>query len=211
MSEITVKSKREIIAENIEAGGATMESLMAAADCKYESVMSNFSMLRLMGKCPVKDVETDGVLTYRFVTSEEWEKIKASKIVSNKRPTVTKSPAQRLIAAEKRTDKCEKVVIGAVKRATANTSDILLDLRAQKAEVEFQIAKFELEEAKKAVIGNTEAEAEYDALISAAHVPEATGAGADTDTDADAGANTDSDIDAAADIDADADTDVDFD
>lgn len=168
-----VKSKREIIAECIEAGGATMDSLIAAADCKYESVMSNFSMLRLMGKCPVKDVEVDGVMTYRFVTSAEWEAMKAEKSANagTKKAVAAKSPAERLIAAEKRVDKCDKAAVGAVERAEAAPDDELLGLRAQKAEIELKIAKFELDTLTALVENDKTALEEYNSL-KAAPVPE---------------------------------------
>lgn len=167
--EMIMASKRDIIAEAIEAGGATMESLIAAADCKYESIMSNFSMLRLMGKCPVKDVEVDGVLTYRFVSTEEWEQMKAEKATSatsasSRTRTSSKSPAQRLVAAEVRVARCEKAAENAQARANANEEDTLLGLRSDKAEIEMQIAQYELGTAQALVDADPEAKAEYEAL-----------------------------------------------
>lgn len=164
--QAVAKSKREIIADCIDAGGATMESLILAANCKYESVMSNFSMLRLMGKCPVKDVEVDGVLTYRFVTSEEWESMKAEKAANAgaKRTSVTKSPAERLIAADKRTDRCEKALVSAAERAKSAPNDELLALRQQKADIELKIAVIEHSTAKEAVDNDESAQAEYEKL-----------------------------------------------
>jgi len=147
------KSKREIIAECIEAGGATMESLMAAAGCKYASVMSNFSMLRLMGKNPVKDVpvestnedgETVTELTYRLVSNEEWAAIKADKAANAKtKKAPARTPEQMLEILTKRVDKATKAEAVAIDRAAVSDSEIL-GLRSQKAEIELQIASLEL-------------------------------------------------------------------
>ena len=150
------KKKREIVIEAIEAGGATMESLMVAADCKYESIMSIFSTLRLMGKCPVKDVPAtmtaeDGsefeVMTYRLVTPEEWEQIKAersSKSAAKREPK--KSPAEQLEALNKRIENLTKAEAAAKSRFDQRPELRILELRAQKADIELQIACLERDE-----------------------------------------------------------------
>lgn len=150
------RSKRDIIAEAIEAGGATMESLMEAANCKYASVMSNFSMLRLMGKCPVKDVEVvaedeDGnevtEMTYRLVSTEEWEAIKVEKAENAKtKKAPTRTPEEMLEILTKRVEKAYKADASAQTRLDANADSQILQLRAQKASIELQIANLELEE-----------------------------------------------------------------
>ena len=150
----TKKSKREIIADCIEAGGATMESLMAAAGCKYASVMSNFSMLRLMGKNPVKDVpvestnedgETVTELTYRLVSNEEWAAIKAEKAANTKtKKAPARTPEQMLEILTKRVNKATIAMATANDRATASPDSPILYLRFQKAEIELKIANLEL-------------------------------------------------------------------
>lgn len=160
------RSKRDIIAEAIEAGGATMESLMEAADCKYASVMSNFSMLRLMGKCAVKDVETEfpvldaegneqiddagevimeTILTYRLVDAAEWEEIKAAKAANAKtKKAPARTPEETLEVLQKRVAKATKTVEGVVERANKDEESQILQLRAEKANIELQIAELEL-------------------------------------------------------------------
>ena len=150
------KSKREIILETIEAGGATMETLVAAAQCKYESVMSCFSMLRLMGKCPIKDVpvtkidpetnEEKQVLTYRIISADEWAAMKADQASNaKKRSTPARTPEERLAIAQKRVEKLTAVLTKANERANADQENSLLQLRAQVANLELQIAQIELD------------------------------------------------------------------
>jgi len=150
----TNKSKRDLIIEHIEAGGATMESLMAHASCKYASVMSNFSMLRLMGKCPVKDVEITSInadneevveLSYRLVSTEEWEVLKADKAAKAKtKKTPARTPEQMLEILTKRVDKAVKADIVAGERVIASPDSEILSLRSQKALIELKIANLEL-------------------------------------------------------------------
>lgn len=150
------KKKRDIVIETIMAGGATMESLMAAADCKYESVMSIFSTLRLMGKCPVKDVpvtfiDEDGseyeVLTYRLVSPEEWETIKANRTSnSTAKREPKKTPAEQLEMLNKRIETLTKNDLAAAERFVQRPESEVLNLRAQKAKIELQIAVIERDE-----------------------------------------------------------------
>jgi hypothetical protein len=156
MSEKNEMSKRDIVIAEIEKGGATMDSLCTAADCKYASVMSIFSMLRLMGKCPVKDVPVkteDGneEMTYRFVTPEEWEKMKEEKAANAKtRTTSSRTPYDVLQAAEKKVERTEKASQLADERAKKDEADPVLALKAQIASLNYDLAKIELKEATKA-------------------------------------------------------------
>lgn len=162
MSEET-RSKRQIIIDTINEGGATMESLAAAANCKYASVMSNFSMLRLMGLFPVKDVEVevDGktVLTYRFVDAAEKAELDAAKAEKSKSTSKPKDPKKRYDAAVKRVTRTEKAKDKAIERAEKADDDEELNLRAEKAEIEFKLANIELDKAK-AVYPDWDAEVE---------------------------------------------------
>ncbi len=146
-------TKREIIIQEIEKGGATMDSLKEAADCKYESVMSIFSMLRLMGKCPVK--QEDG--TYKFVTLEEWEELKAERAANAKtKSSKPKTPEEILKAAEKALARAEKAYSLAKERFEKSPDDHVLDLKCQKAELELALAKINFNEAQDAVTEEAE-------------------------------------------------------
>jgi len=146
------KSKREIILEKLQEGGATVESLAVDADCKYESVMSIFSTLRLMGHFPVKDVPSDDdpeVMTFRLVGADEWANIKSKRAEAakaNKRPART--PIQVLEAARKKVDRCNKVCETAVKRANENEESQLLEWKAEVASLNVKIAGHELASAQ---------------------------------------------------------------
>jgi len=144
------KSKRDIVKETIENGDATMDTLIEAADCKYESVMSIFSMLRLMGHCPVKDVphsEDAETMTYRLVDHETWERLKEERAANSKSTARKVTPEERLDKAEKRLERTEKAMNSAKERAE-KYEDEVYQLRAQKAEIEFKLAGYELAEAQ---------------------------------------------------------------
>jgi len=138
-------TKREIVLQEIKKGGATMESLQEAADCKYESVMSIFSTLRLMGQCPFKN--EDG--TYSIISSEEWEEYKASRASSAKKKA--KTPEEELEAAQKALDRAQKSCDLAKARTEKDPEDNVLDLRFQKAQLELRLAEIRLEEAEAAI------------------------------------------------------------
>jgi hypothetical protein len=112
--EETKRPKRLIILDAIEAGGATKESLMELADCSAASLATNFSYLRMGGKCPLKN-EDD---TYSIVTEEEWAEIKAeAKAKAKTRKTATpKTPEQIYNAAQKRVERTAKALETATKK-----------------------------------------------------------------------------------------------
>ncbi len=147
-------SKRDIVAKEIEKGGATMESLCAAADCKYASIMSILSTLRLMGKCAVKDVPVktkDGKeeMTYRFVTADEWDKMKAEQAANAKtRKTSAKTPEEQLAMAEKKVAQANTAAENAAARAEKNPKDPIVVLKAQITKLQKQLADLELKEVK---------------------------------------------------------------
>lgn len=162
------RSKRQIIIDTINEGGATLDSLAKAAECKYASVMSNFSMLRLMGMFPVKDVaivetvnevDEDGVetgetkevetLTYRFVDAEEKAKLDAEAAERSTTKREPKDPKKRYDAAVKRVDRCTKASETATKKADKDEDNRELGLRAEKAAIELELAKIELDKAKE--------------------------------------------------------------
>ena len=160
MAKETVKNKREVIIETLKAGGATMAILTTAADCKYESVMSMFSTLRLMGVFPVKDVpgteeNAEGVeveiLTYRIADAEEWAKIKADRAENAKTKTtaVAKTPAEALEIAKKKHVRCVKANEAAAARLEKNESNEIIAWKAQIAALTLLVAVSELADAQK--------------------------------------------------------------
>lgn len=137
-------AKRDIIIEAIEEGGATREALMEAAEVDSKGLASQFSYLRLMGKCPIADDE--GV--YSFVTADEWEEIKEVRKANAKSNQPAKTPEERLEAAEKRVDKCKKAAANAADRFNKSDDDHELELRSNKCDIELELAEIELEKAQ---------------------------------------------------------------
>ena len=129
------QNKREIIAEAINAGGATIESLMEVAEVNKAGLSSQFTYLRLTGKYPVKD--DNGV--FSFVDEEAWNEMKAS--ASARKPAApAKSPEERMEALVKRQAKLQA--------AFSKKEDALLKLnrlRLQKAEAEVLICNIEVD------------------------------------------------------------------
>lgn len=131
------KNKREIIAELIEAGGATKESLMEGAEVNSAGLSSQFTYLRLTGKYPVKT--DDG--TFKFVTEEQWN---AMKETASSRTSVgpKKSPAERLEALQKRQAKLQEAY---AKRQELGDKSPIGKLKNKKAEIEVDIVNLEIE------------------------------------------------------------------
>jgi hypothetical protein len=153
------KSKREIILDTLKEGGATMESLAAAADCKYASVMSIFSTLRLMGFYPVKDVPVENpenpeetILTYRIVDKDEWQAILDERAENSKSKSkaTPKTPAEALEAATKKQERCAKANKLAVDRANKDEDSQILEWKAEISTLQLKIADSELAEAQMA-------------------------------------------------------------
>ena len=140
-------AKRDIILAEIEKGGATRESLMAAADVNDKGLSSQLTYLRWMGKCPMK--QEDG--TFKIVSAEEWE---AHKAASGTGFGAAKTPAERLTAATKRVGRASSALDNCKKRLDANPDDKLNQLNFEKAKLELQISE----------ILESRAQAEVDAL-----------------------------------------------
>jgi len=137
-------NKRTIIADAINEGGATKESLMEAAAVDSKGLASQFSYLRLTGQCPI--VDEDGV--YSLITADEWEEMKAARVPKAKKED-TKTPEEKLAAAEARVTKCESAAKAAADRFNKNTDDskeTLLKAYSDRADADLVIAKFALGE-----------------------------------------------------------------
>lgn len=111
-------NKRTIIADAINEGGATKEDLMSIANVDSKGLASQFSYLRLTGQCPV--VDENGI--YSLISASEWEELKAQRVPKAKKED-TRSPEEKLAAAQKRVEKCEVAVKAASDRLARNTDE----------------------------------------------------------------------------------------
>ena len=137
-------NKRTIIADAIREGGATKESLMEAASVDSKGLASQFSYLRLTGQCPI--VDADGI--FSLVTTAEWEEMKAARVPKAKKED-TKTPEERLAAAEARVTKCEAAAKAAADRFNKNTDDtkeVVLKAYSDRADADLVIAEYALGE-----------------------------------------------------------------
>jgi len=136
---------RDEIKVAIEAGGATKESLLELTGTTEKGLASQFTYMRMMGNCPMK--QEDG--TFKIVTTEEWEAHKAS---SGSASAKSLTPEQRVDRCEKRSKRAASAYDNAKKRLEANPDDKLTELKFIKAEAEFEIAEIELGKAEEAYV-----------------------------------------------------------
>ena len=128
---------RDAIHEAIMKGGATKESLLELTGTTEKGLASQFTYLRMMGKCPMK--QDDG--TWKIVSADDWEAHRASgggttgKILT---------PAERLEKAEKRSKRAASAYDNAKNRYEEDTDNRLNELKYIKAEAELEIAEIEL-------------------------------------------------------------------
>jgi acetyl-CoA carboxylase carboxyltransferase component len=139
-------NKRTLIEERILEGNATRQDLMEAASVDSKGLASQFTYMRLTGKCPV--VDADGI--FSIVTQAEWDEMKAEK-AANAKPTKesTMTPEERLTAAEARVEKCAAAAKAAAERFNKNTVDAKereLKLRSDLADIQLELAKIALAE-----------------------------------------------------------------
>ena len=135
---------RDIIKKAIEEGGATKESLLELTGTTEKGLASQFTYLRMMGNCPMK--QEDG--TWKIVSGAEWEAHRASGSgVAGKILT----PAERVDKAQKRSTRAASAFDNAQKRAEADPDNRLDELKFIKAEAEFEIAEIELGKAEAAL------------------------------------------------------------
>ena len=134
---------RDQIKEAIEAGGATKETLLALTETTEKGLASQFTYMRMMGNCPMK--QEDG--TFKIVSADEWN---AHKAESGSSPSINLTPAQRIEKAEKRSARAASAFDNAKKSAEADKKDRLKQLKFIKAQAELEIAELELGAAEKA-------------------------------------------------------------
>ena len=135
---------RDDIYTAIMKGGATKESLLELTGTTEKGLASQFTYLRMTGKCPKK--QEDG--TFTIISEEEWAEHRAAgKGTGGKVLT----PAERVEKAQKRSDRASTASTNATKRSDAKPDDNLLLLKATKADCELQIAEIELGQAEEAL------------------------------------------------------------
>jgi hypothetical protein len=137
MSEVK-QNKREIIAEAINAGGATKESLMAVAEVNSAGLSSQFTYLRLTGKYPVKG--DDGF--FKFVDEAAWNAMKSTSATSRTTSAPQKSIEERKVAIDKKVAKLQEAFDKRNEAYKAEKNE-MNKLRRTKAEAEIQIALLE--------------------------------------------------------------------
>ena len=135
---------RDAIKKAIEEGGATKESLLELTGTTEKGLASQFTYLRMMGNCPMK--QEDG--TWKIVTTEEWEAHRSS---GSGAAGKILTPEERVDKAEKRSKRSASAYDNAQKRYEANENDRLCELKFVKAEAEFEIAEIELGKAEAAL------------------------------------------------------------
>ena len=131
---------RDQIYEAIVKGGATAESLLQLTGTTKKGLASQFTYLRMMGKCPRK--KDDG--TYEIVSAEEWEASRASGGTTGKILT----PEERVEKARKREQRAAAAQTNAEKRLEANPDDRLNQLQAEKCNIELEISSILLGQAE---------------------------------------------------------------
>jgi len=135
---------RDIIKKAIEEGGATKESLLELTGTTEKGLASQFTYLRMMGTCPMK--QEDG--TWKIVSTEEWEAHRSSGSGASGKIL---TPAERVEKAQKRSTRAASAFDNAQKRFDADQTNRLNELKFIKAEAEFEIAEIELGKAEAAL------------------------------------------------------------
>jgi hypothetical protein len=133
---------RDEIHKAILEGGATKESLLALTGTTEKGLASQFTYLRMTGRCPKK--QEDG--TFKIISPEEWEAHRAS---SGGAAQANLSPAKKVENAEKRSKRAASAYDNAKKRNEADPENKLNELKLVKAGAELEIAEIELGIAEK--------------------------------------------------------------
>lgn len=142
---------RDEIKVAIEKGGATKDSLLALTGTTEKGLASQFTYMRMMGNCPMK--QEDG--TFKIITSDEWD---AHKVESGTAATKNLTPVERVERAEKRSTRAASAFDNAKKRYEADKEVKLNELKYVKANAELQIAELELGAAEEAFANSSESE-----------------------------------------------------
>lgn len=141
---------RDDILKAIQEGGATRKSLLELTGTTEKGLASQFTYLRMLGHCPMK--QEDG--TFKIVTADEWAEHRST-AGSSATPL---TPQQRAEKAEKRVKRAATAYDNAQKRRDATPDDEMSQLKFIKAEAELRIAEIEQARADAAVPAKTEDE-----------------------------------------------------
>lgn len=140
-------NKQQIVANMVKEGTYTRQEILEKADCTSAALASYFSSMRNAAQftdaavCPVEK-EVDGKKVFTAMTFEDAEEYREANTATRKAAS-TKSPAERYEAAKKRVDKCTTAAEKARERADKNDDNRELELRAQKAEIELELAEMD--------------------------------------------------------------------
>jgi len=156
---------RDEIKIAIEKGGATKESLLALTGTTEKGLASQFTYMRMMGNCPMK--QPDG--TFKIVSAEEWI---AHKAESGSGPSINLTPAERVERAEKRSARAASAYDHAKTRHEADSEDELKRLKFVKADAELKIAELELGATEEAFINAPTDDVDVDVEADEADVDE---------------------------------------
>ena len=128
---------RDEIKIAIEKGGATKESLLALTGTTEKGLASQFTYMRMMGNCPMK--QDDG--TFKIVSIDEWN---AHKSESGSASTASLTPEERVLRAEKRSARAASAYDNAKKNHEADPTNALKELKFIRADADLKIAELEL-------------------------------------------------------------------
>lgn len=131
------------IKESIEEGGMTVDSLVETfSDRGIDTKNKLFNQIKLinaMGFYPMAD--EDGV--YSMITEEEYDDLAEAAATKKAKPKFTKDPHNRVVSAKNKLDSRLKTTSSAETKC-AKSDDVLLKLKAAKADLDYRIAKIEL-------------------------------------------------------------------
>ena len=168
-------SKQEQVVNLVKEGKYTRKEIKEMVGCTanvfatYLSAMRNAANFTGVDICPIEEeIEVDGkIKKVMTVTSfKAAEAAKAERAAASGRAS-TKTPAERLEAADRRVERTSSALDSAKERYEANEDNRELELRYEKAKIEAELAEIEQARAK-ALVEAQESEADVEADDAAA-------------------------------------------
>lgn len=163
-------SKQDIVVKMVKESKYTRQEIKDAAECTSGSLASHLSMMANAAKytgealCPIEE-EIDGKKVMTVKTYNEVQDAKEARKGSTASRS-TKSPAERLKAAELRLVKCTKAAAKFDERMEVIEDDDIpeeLQLRNDKAQIDVRLAEIDVETMTQLVANTpTEGEEEVD-------------------------------------------------
>jgi hypothetical protein len=150
------QSKEQRVFEMVKEGTHTRQEIIDEVGCTAGSFASYLAAFRNAAKltgaavCPVEIVDDEsGNKVFTVKTWEEAEEIKAAQRAS--RPAAkAKTPEERLILARKRVDRTTTATVNARARFDKDPENRVLELRANRADIDAELAIIELTAAEAA-------------------------------------------------------------